>query len=149
EPFFVPESKQIDDLLKDFQRRRETVAVVVDEYGGTAGLVTVEDIVEEVVGDIRDEFDRELPLVVDAGEGKWIVDAKISINDLQEDIPIPFPDEREYDTLGGFLLEQFGDIPSAGSRTDLSNYRFHVRTVSEKRIIKVLVEETGGPDDRR
>lgn len=141
EPFFVPESKQIDDLLKDFQRRREAVAVVVDEYGGTAGLVTVEDIVEEVVGEIRDEFDREPPLILSLGRNRWLVDAKIPINDLQDELPLPFPEEREYDTLGGFLFQQFGEIPSPGNRTEFGAHEFEVKTVSGTRIIQVVVSK--------
>lgn len=138
-PLFVPESKQIDDLLRDFQKGKETIAIVVDEFGGTSGLVTLEDIVEEVVGEIRDEFDREAPLVVSRGKDRWLVNAKISINDLQASIPVIFPQDREYDTLGGFLLEHFGDIPSAGDSVVFSYYRLEVRTVSENRIINVLV----------
>ncbi|MEE9166791.1 MAG: hemolysin family protein [Candidatus Neomarinimicrobiota bacterium] len=142
EPFFVPESKQIDDLLRDFQQRREMVAVVVDEYGGTAGLVTVEDIVEEVVGEIRDEFDRDSPLIIPVRKKQWLVDAKIAINDLQDRLPIPFPEEREYDTMAGFLFLQFGDIPSPGERIEFEGYDFEVRTVSGNRIVQVVVTET-------
>lgn len=138
-PLFVPESKQIDDLLRDFQKGKETIAIVVDEFGGTSGLVTLEDIVEEVVGEIRDEFDREVPRVVSSGKHRWLVDAKISINDLEASIPVAFPEDREYDSLGGFLLEQFGDIPSAGESVDVSGYRFEVKTVSENRIINVVI----------
>ncbi|MFQ6616920.1 MAG: hemolysin family protein [Fidelibacterota bacterium] len=141
-PLFVPESKQIDDLLRDFQKGKETIAIVVDEFGGTSGLVTLEDIVEEVVGEIRDEFDREAPLVVPTGKHRWLVNAKISINDLQASIPIHFPEEREYDTLGGFLLEHFGDIPAAGNNVDISDYRFEVENVSENRIINVVITKT-------
>ncbi len=90
-PFFVPETKQIDDLLKDFQERRENIAIVVDEFGGTGGLVTVEDIVEEVVGEIHDEFDEEARLLHSLGNGRWLVDAKTTINDLVDEIPIDFP----------------------------------------------------------
>lgn len=139
ETYFVPESKRIDDLLKDFQQRRENIAIVVDEYGGTAGMVTVEDIVEEVVGEIRDEFDRETPLIVPTKKGKWIVDAKISINDLEDKLPIPFPEDREYDSLGGFLLEQFGEIPDVGAEITYFTFRFRIRKVIGNRIIKVII----------
>lgn len=139
QPFFVPETKQIDDLLKDFQERRENIAIVVDEYGGTAGLVTVEDIVEEVVGEIQDEFDKEDQLLHPLGRGKWLIDAKTTINDLIEIIPIKFPDEREYDTLGGFLFEQFGDIPQMGDRTEYGGFSFKVGSLAENRILKVII----------
>ena len=121
-PFFVPETKQIDDLLKDFQERRENIAIVVDEFGGTGGLVTVEDIVEEVVGEIHDEFDEEARLLHSLGNGRWLVDAKTTINDLVDEIPIDFPDDREYDTLGGFMFEQFGDIPNVEDVTEYQIY---------------------------
>ena len=149
EPFFVPESKQIDHLLKDFQQRRENVAIVVDEYGGTAGLVTLEDIVEEVVGEIRDEFDRESPLMVTLGKKEWLVDAKISINDLEDDLPIPFPEDREYDTLAGFLYDQFGDIPSVGNKVEFSGYEFEIKTVSGNRIVKVFISQPEESNERK
>lgn len=146
-PYFVPESKQIDDLLKDFQSRRENIAIVVDEYGGTAGLVTVEDVVEEVVGEIKDEFDKESPLLVKIGSKKWVAEGKISLNDLQESLPISFPEIREYDTLGGFLLEQFGDIPKAKSKIDYDNYTFEVKSLSDNRIIKINITKLEGKSE--
>tara|TARA_Y100000034_G_scaffold10758_2_gene11269 strand:+ start:10006 stop:11271 length:1266 start_codon:yes stop_codon:yes gene_type:complete len=148
EPFFVPESKQIDELLRDFQRQRQTIAIVVDEYGGTAGLATLEDIVEEVVGEIRDEFDQEVPLVTKTGTHQWLVEAKIPINDLEDVIPVSFPDDREYDTLGGFLLDHFGDIPSAASQTEYQGFRFEIRNLSENRIVKVLVSRIEEEDEQ-
>ncbi|HIC74325.1 MAG TPA: HlyC/CorC family transporter [Candidatus Marinimicrobia bacterium] len=147
EPFFVPESKQIDDLLRDFQQRRQTIAIVVDEYGGTAGLATLEDIVEEVVGEIQDEFDREAPLVTKTGTHQWLVAARIPVNDLEDVMPLSFPEEREYDTLGGFLLDHFGDIPSAKSATEYNGFRFEIRTLAENRIVEVLISRIEEEDD--
>ncbi|HJL85425.1 MAG TPA: hemolysin family protein, partial [Candidatus Marinimicrobia bacterium] len=126
EPYFVPESKQIDSLLKDFQRRRDNIAIVVDEYGGTAGLVTVEDIVEEVVGEIHDEFDENTPMIVSTENDNWLVDARIPINDLEDELPISFEEEREFDTLGGFFFAQFGDIPLVGTSVTHNAFRFQV-----------------------
>tara|TARA_B100000315_G_scaffold260595_1_gene323297 strand:+ start:9269 stop:10516 length:1248 start_codon:yes stop_codon:yes gene_type:complete len=143
EPYFVPESKPISDLLKDFQNRRENIAIVVDEFGGTAGLVTVEDIVEEVVGEIKDEFDRESPLIVPIKKNEeWLVDAKIPINDLEEVIAIPFPEEREYDTLGGFIFDRIGDIPSVGEKTTFSSYEFKIHSRDGNRIVKVTIKRS-------
>lgn len=149
QPFFVPETKQIDDLLKDFQERRENIAIVVDEFGGTAGLVTVEDIVEEVVGEIIDEFDEESRLLHPLGSGRWLVEAKTTINDLTDEIPIEFPEDKEYDTLGGFLFEQFGDIPEVGSTTEYQGYSFKIKSLSENRILKVILTKMESIDESR
>lgn len=145
----MPETKQIDDLLKDFQERRENIAIVVDEFGGTAGLVTVEDIVEEVVGEIIDEFDEESRLLHPLGSGRWLVEAKTTINDLTDEIPIEFPEDKEYDTLGGFLFEQFGDIPEVGSTTEYQGYSFKIKSLSENRILKVILTKMESIDESR
>jgi len=137
--YFVPESKQIDSLLKDFQKRKDNIAIVVDEYGGTAGLVTVEDIVEEVVGEIRDEFDKETPMVISTGTNRWLVDARIPIHDLEHELPVSFEIDREFDTLGGFFFSHFGDIPTVGTNVILSNFRFQVRTMEGNRILEIEI----------
>ena len=147
EPYFVPESKQIDSLLKDFQRRRDNIAIVVDEYGGTAGLVTVEDIVEEVVGEIHDEFDEKTPMIVSTGNDNWLVDARIPINDLEDELPISFEEEREFDTLGGFFFSQFGDIPLVGTSITHNTFRFQVRTMEGNRILKIEISKEETPDE--
>jgi CBS domain containing-hemolysin-like protein len=147
EPYFVPESKQIDSLLKDFQRRRDNIAIVVDEYGGTAGLVTVEDIVEEVVGEIHDEFDEKTPMIVSTGNDNWLVDARIPINDLEDELPISFEEEREFDTLGGFFFSQFGDIPLVGTSITHDTFRFQVRTMEGNRILKIEISKEETPDE--
>ncbi|MEE2876760.1 MAG: hemolysin family protein [Candidatus Neomarinimicrobiota bacterium] len=149
EPYFVPESKQIASLLKEFQRRKNNVAIVVDEYGGTAGLVTVEDIVEEVVGEIRDEFDRETPMVISTGVNRWLVDARQPIHDLEDELPIKFEEEREFDTLGGFFFSQFGDIPTVGTNVVLDNFRFQVRTMEANRILKIEIFREERVDEER
>lgn len=148
EPYFVPESKQIDSLLKDFQRRRDNLAIVVDEYGGTAGLVTVEDIVEEVVGEIRDEFDRETLMVISTGSNRWLVDARLPINDLADMLPLSFDEEREFDTLGGFFFSKFGDIPTVGTNVELGNFKFQVRTMEGNRILKIEIIKEENPDEQ-
>ena len=147
EPYFVPESKQIDSLLKDFQRRRDNIAIVVDEYGGTAGLVTVEDIVEEVVGEIHDEFDEKTPMIVSTGNDNWLVEARIPLNDLEDELPISFEEEREFDTLGGFFFSQFGDIPLVGTSITHNAFRFQVRTMEGNRILKIEISKEETPDE--
>ncbi|SVD30244.1 uncharacterized protein METZ01_LOCUS383098, partial [marine metagenome] len=99
EPFFVPETKPIDDLMEEFKSKKTSIAIVVDEWGGTEGLVTLEDVVEEVMGEIRDPYDKEESDIVKHQDGSYIVDGSITIYDLQEEIDIEFPEERDYDTL--------------------------------------------------
>jgi len=149
EPYFVPESKQIASLLKEFQRRKDNVAIVVDEYGGTAGLVTVEDIVEEVVGEIQDEFDRETPMVISTGSNRWLVDARLPINDLEDELPVEFGEEREFDTLGGFFFSRFGDIPTVGTNIVLDDFRFQINTMKGNRILKIEIFREETPNDER
>ena len=112
-PLFVPESMSIDDLLHEFQRRKVHIAVVLDEYGGTAGIVTIEDLLEEIVGEIQDEFDEEEPMKIEVGPGEAIVDGRADIDELVEliDPPLELEDDEEYDTLGGFVYHRIGRVP--------------------------------------
>ena len=109
-PFFVPGSKHVDDLLKEFRRRKVHIAVVVDEYGGVSGVVCMEDIIEEIVGDIQDEFDHEIEDILTIGEGVWLCDARVNLEDLAEETGLEFPVD-DFDTLGGFVFDLFGKIP--------------------------------------
>ena len=109
-PFFVPGSKHIDDLLTEFRRRKIHIAVVVDEYGGVSGIVCMEDIIEEIVGDIQDEFDHETEDVLSLGEGAWLCDARINLKDLAEETGLDLPVD-DFDSLGGFVFDLFGRIP--------------------------------------
>jgi len=138
-PFFVPENKPIDELLNDFRNKKTSIAIVVDEWGGTEGLITVEDIVEEVLGEIRDPYDIEQNLINKIEEATYMVDAKISIYDLQEAIDISFPDDRDYDTLGGFILNQLQDIPKKEDTVIFNKNIFTVKSISKNRIGKIKV----------
>ena len=138
-PYFVPETKPIDELLKDFKNKKTNIAIVVDEWGGTEGLITLEDIVEEVLGEIRDPFDNEKNLINKIKMNSYMVDAKISIYDLQEAIDIQFPDGRDYDTLGGFILDQVKDIPKKNDIIKFNNIIFCVKTISNNRIGKINI----------
>jgi CBS domain containing-hemolysin-like protein len=109
-PFFVPVSKHVDDLLREFRRKRVHIAVVVDEYGGVSGIVCMEDIIEEIIGDIQDEFDHETENIVSIGEGTWLCDARVNLEDLAEETGLEFPAD-DFDTLGGFVFDLFGKIP--------------------------------------
>ena len=141
EPYFVPENKPIDDLLEDFRNKKTQIAIVVDEWGGTAGLVTVEDIVEEVFGEIRDPYDIEKDLVIKQKEGGYLFDARIGIYDIEEELDIEFPEDRDYDTLGGYIFSELEKIPDKGESVTFNNWNFKVITLLENRIQKVEAQK--------
>jgi len=140
-PVFVPESMTIDDLLHEFQRRKVHIAIVLDEYGGTAGLVTIEDLLEEIVGEIQDEYDVEEPIVevLDAHSAR--VDGRASIDDLLDiwDLKLQLEDEDEYDTVGGLVYHRIGGIPQPGDEVNINGLRLTVETTDGRRVAKVLV----------
>jgi putative hemolysin len=138
EPFFVPESKKIDDLLTEFRARRQHLAVVVDEYGGTAGIVTMEDVLEEIVGDIQDEFDSEEALVERIDRDTAVCNAKIHLDELSEELGIDFPDETP-DSLGGLLYQKIGSVPRVGDRWQAADIEFEIQSVVRQRIDKVVI----------
>ena len=141
EPFFVPETKPIDELLAEFKSRKTSIAIVVDEWGGTEGLVTLEDVVEEVIGEIRDPYDNEEEDVIKQPDGSFIVDGSITIYDLEEETEMEFPEERDYDTLAGFILETLTEIPAAGEHVEFEDMVFTVKTVQNNRIGKILIQK--------
>ena len=140
QPFFVPETKPIDDLMEEFKLRKTSIAIVVDEWGGTEGLVTLEDVVEEVIGEIRDPYDQEESNVLKQLDGSFIVDGSITIYDLEEETDIEFPEDRDYDTLGGFILDILTDIPQTGEQVEFNNMIFTVQTVENNRIGKIKIQ---------
>ena len=140
QPFFVPETKPIDDLMEEFKLRKTSIAIVVDEWGGTEGLVTLEDVVEEVMGEIRDPYDQEESNVLKQLDGSFIVDGSITIYDLEEETDIEFPEDRDYDTLGGFILDILTDIPQTGEQVKFNNMIFTVQTVENNRIGKIKIQ---------
>ena len=137
---FVPETKKVDELLREMQAQKTHMAIVVDEYGGTAGIVTMEDIVEEIVGEIRDEYDVEQELVLPVSEREALVDGRAPFDDIRETFALddlePSPD---YDTLGGFIVHELGRFPKAGEEVRRSGVRFVVETVEGRRIRRVRV----------
>lgn len=140
--YFVPEQKPIDDLLNDFKEKKISLAIVVDEWGGTSGLVTLEDIVEEVMGEIRDPYDIENSPVSKLNNGSFIVDGKISIYDLEEEIEgMSFPEDRDYDTLGGLILDSLEDIPKQGELVMHDEWRIKVLDLDGNRITKVQISK--------
>lgn len=140
-PMFVPKTKMIDDLMHEFQEKKMHIAIVVDEYGGTAGLVSFEDIIEEIIGEIRDEYDKEENTVTKIDENSYLLLGRISIDELNELLEINNSGaEAEYGTLAGLVLNFAGHIPKEGYSFEFENYRFTVKEVLNKRIKKVLVE---------
>jgi gliding motility-associated protein GldE len=142
EPFFVPENKKLDDLLGDFRAKKNHLAIVVDEYGGTSGLVTLEDVIEEIVGDINDEFDDDDLSYSKIDENNYIFEGKTSIKDFckildAEDEAIFEEEKGESETLAGFILEISGKFPKRGEKITFKNYTFTVETVDKKRIKQV------------
>jgi len=132
--YFIPGTQQISVLLKEFQRRRIQMAVVTDEFGGTAGIVTVEDIMEELVGEIQDEYDEELPVVEHVAENEYVANATAPIVDVNEFLPLPLPESEDYSTLGGLLNTVFGKIPDINERTEFAGYEFVILKKSKRNI---------------
>ncbi|MEX2392850.1 MAG: hemolysin family protein, partial [Actinomycetota bacterium] len=138
---FVPESKKIAELLREMQKRKTHMAIVVDEYGDVAGLVTIEDLLEEIVGEIADEYDREEPLVEPVDERTMRVNGRLPIDELSELVGIEFPDE-EWDTVGGLISGVLGRVPVRGDEVTVKGVKFKVEKVQGRRIAKVLVTVT-------
>ena len=139
----------IDDLLHEFQRRKVHIAIVLDEYGGTAGLVTIEDLLEEIVGEIQDEYDVEEPLVVSCRDDRARVDGRASVDDLLDllDLKLQLEDEDEYDTVGGLVYHRIGGVPSPGDEVHVDGLRLTVETTDGRRVGKVLVVRERAVDD--
>jgi putative hemolysin len=139
-PFFIPETMKISNLLREMQRKRVHMALVIDEYGGVSGLVTMEDLLEEIVGEIRDEYDIESP-VIQLGDGTFRIDASISIRDLKEDHEIEIPESTEYETLSGFLLTALQRIPKIGDVVEIEGKKITILEMVGQRIAKVKLEK--------
>jgi CBS domain containing-hemolysin-like protein len=134
----VPESKRVPELLKQFQRQQTQIAIVVDEYGGTAGLVTIEDLLEEIVGEIRDEYDVESEPVVDEGGGRFVFHGKVDIDEVAQRLGVQI--EREgFETVGGFLMTHLGRVPAVGERVDVDGLTVEVLEVDRRRVHKVRI----------
>ena len=143
---FVPESQAVDDLLNELQRRRVHMAIVLDEYGGTAGLVTIEDLLEEIVGEIQDEFDEEEPMKVMVRDGEAILDGRADIDEMGElvDPALELEDDEEYDTVGGFVYHRIGRVPVVGDKVTVDPFTITVVKVIGRRVGKVRVTWDAG-----
>jgi len=139
--YFVPETMKVSHLLKELQRRRLQLAVVINEYGSVEGLVTMEDLIEEIVGEIEDEYDAEERPVERLKDGSWVVDASLSVRDLRSDYGLPVPESADYETLGGFVLAQLQGIPKGGEIIRHADYTFTIVDMEGRRIAKVKIEK--------
>lgn len=144
-PFFVPELMKISRLLREFQKRKIHLAVVVDEFGGTAGVVALEDVVEEIVGEIQDEQDVEEGRVKVLLDGTVVSDAGVTLRDLEEHLKVDFPDERDADSVGGFVTALAGKVPPVGSVLVWQGLRFTVRAADERRVTRVEISHLREP----
>ncbi len=133
---FMPESKKVDDLLREMQQQRTQMAIIFDEYGGTAGLVTIEDLLEEIVGEIRDEYDEEEPSIERLGEGDYAIDARVSLDDVDEELGVNWAAE-DYDTLGGLVYDRLERIPVVGDTVTVDGIRIVVQSAEGRRLRKL------------
>lgn len=149
--YFVPESKKIDSLLREFKRKHIHIAIAIDEYGGVSGIVSMEDILEEIVGDIQDEFDNEREDITNLGNNMYLCDARVDLDDLNETIESDFPSE-DFDSLGGFVFDLFGKIPVKFEKVSWNDWDFIVQDMEGHRInvIKVIkkTKENGSLDEK-
>ena len=136
----VPETKRVPELLKQFQRQQTQCAIVVDEYGGTAGLVTIEDLLEEIVGEIRDEYDVESEPIVDEGNGRFVFSGKVNIDEVRQRLNVEI--EREgFETVGGYLLSHLGRVPAVGETFEIDGLTVEVLDAERRRINKVRMRQ--------
>jgi CBS domain containing-hemolysin-like protein len=136
--YFVPETKRVPDLLRDMQSRQQHMAIVVDEFGGTAGLVTIEDLLEELVGEIIDEYDTEEPLLVELDNGGYLVDGRFSVDDLGEILDVEL-EHDEWDTVSGLVLDLAGRVPHVGEAFEVGDVHFEVAAIQGRRVTQIRV----------
>ncbi len=145
-PYFVPESKHIDELLREFKRRHVHIAVVVDEYGGVSGIVCMEDIIEEIVGEIQDEYDDEREDILKIGDGVFLCDARVNLDDLADELDLALPIE-DFDTLGGFVFDLFGKIPVKYEKAVYEGNDYIIQDMEGHKIntVKIVLKREGVP----
>ena len=148
-PMFVPETMKTDEALETMKKSKKHIAIVVDEYGGTAGIVTLEDLIEEIIGDIQDEYDRETPEIQQEGENCWLAQGQVNLEDLSDAVDYPFCEEfDEVDTLAGMILELSGNFPSKGETISYKSWDFHVLDVQKHRVLEVRLKNFPDRDDK-
>jgi len=144
-PFFVPESRRVSELLKDMQDRMTHLAIVTDEYGGTAGIITIEDILEEIVGEIMDEHDQEETLLTRLEDGSLVVNARLDVEKLGEALNMELP-QGEFESVGGFIIHLLGRIPKIDEKVRFQDIEMTIQKGDQRRIEKVLVSRTALPE---
>ncbi|WP_068466456.1 hemolysin family protein [Candidatus Protochlamydia phocaeensis] len=137
---YTPETKKISHLLQEFRKKQVHLAIIVDEYGGTEGIVTIEDILEEIVGDIADEYDEEEALFIALPDGGWLIDARMSILDIEEQFGIEIPQDGDYDTIGGYIFHETGTIPAKGFILTKPNFELEVLRSNDRRVEKLKIK---------
>ncbi len=145
QPYFVPENKKLDRLLHQFQKRKRHLAIVIDEHGGVAGLITLEDALEEIVGEIRDETDKDESLIVETEKGAWLVLGKTEIDEINEHLEMDIPDTNEYDTFSGYFLDQIGKIPKEKESITSGDFCITVNKMEGLRIKELFVRKKSTP----
>jgi CBS domain containing-hemolysin-like protein len=139
-PYFIPETKNLEELLHDFKKKRIHIAIVIDEYGGTSGLVTIEDLLEQIVGDIQDEYDLEEEWLEEGEDGSAVVDARLPIEELEEYFGVEIEREK-FDTVGGLIFHLTGRIPAAGEEVEVGSIRLKVLEADARKIKKVRISK--------
>ena len=139
-PYFVPETNKIDSLFKQFQKRKEQMAVVVDEHGVVAGLVTLEDALEEIVGEIVDESEKVIPAIKKLSQNSWLVQGRADITDVNKKLRSRFREEEGYETFGGFIMHKMGKIPKPGDTLEAGKFSIQIETVEKHRIKETIVK---------
>lgn len=140
---YTPETKKISHLLQEFRKKQVHLAIIVDEYGGTEGIVTIEDILERIVGEIADEYDEEEELFVPLPEGGWLVDARMTVFDIEEQFGIEIPQDGDYDTIGGYIFHETGTIPSKGFMLQKPDFEIEVIRSNDRRVEKLKIKPIG------
>ena len=146
---YTPETKKISQLLQDFRKQQLHLAIIVDEYGGTEGIVTIEDILEEIVGDISDEYDQEEALFIPLSEGGWLIDSRMSILDIEEQLGIEIPQDGDYETIGGYIFHETGTIPEKGLMILKPEFELEVIRSNDRRVEKLRIKSLINKDFRR
>jgi CBS domain containing-hemolysin-like protein len=143
---FVPESQSASSVLQDMRAGRHHMAIVIDEFGGMSGIVTLEDLLEKIVGDIRDEHDTDEPPIADLGDGRLLVDASVPIGDLGRYLGADLPEDGDYRSLGGYIIAELGRVPEVGARVNALGLEFEVREADERRVAKVEIRRSSPPE---
>ena len=144
-PYFIPETKKISEVLKDLRDNKSHLAIVVDEYGGTAGILTLEDIIEEIIGDVMDEYDAEQKLIIEHEDGSISVNARLDVEELEDYLNVELP-EGKFESVGGFVISLLGKVPSVNERLTYSNLEMVIEAASSRKIERIRIRKISSDD---